>query len=125
MFNRNPDQVSSPRGKVTDSVHPQATSAFRVKLAGLARRIGDRLFLRPDAVAGAHGWTSTPRWGGLARTYRDPNLARLATCPECNGAGAQTWPPVWCPRCAGRGRILPATELAVPLAVATARGWEQ
>ena len=38
------------------------------------RRIGARLFAEPDATARRHGWEITERWGGMARTYRDPRF---------------------------------------------------
>lgn len=46
-------------------------------LADSLRQAGNKLFLRDDAFARAHGWQIQARHGGLSRTYRDPRFAQL------------------------------------------------
>lgn len=72
-------------------------------LAGLPRRLGDRLFAMNDAEAYWNDWQIIPIHGGLGRRYRDPRFDALAECSRCRGAGVITAGP--CSPCAGTGRI--------------------
>ncbi len=62
------------------------TGVGRAGMRGWVRRLGARLFAGPDARARQYGWEITERWGGLARTYRDPrlrsHLRKLAATPN-------------------------------------------
>jgi hypothetical protein len=72
-------------------------------LAGLPRRLGDRLFAADDTEAYQWGWQITRMHGGLGRRYRDPLFDSLAECPKCQGAGINADVP--CVPCLGTGRI--------------------
>ncbi len=74
-------------------------------LAGLPRRLGDRLFVMNDTEAYWRGWQITKTHGGLARRYRDPRFDSLAECPKCYGAGVTADLP--CAPCLGTGRSTP------------------
>jgi len=69
-------------------------------------RAGAALFAEPDAQAARNGWTVTRRWGGLARTYRDPRFDQFSRCPDCGGSGNHgrraNGP---CAECRGTGRV--------------------
>jgi hypothetical protein len=72
-------------------------------LAGIPRRLGDRLFAMNDAEAYWRNWQITRTQGGLGRRYRDPRFDTLAECPKCRGAGAIGDQP--CPPCLSTGRV--------------------
>ncbi len=72
-------------------------------LAGLPRRLGDRLYVTNDTEAYWRDWQITKTHGGLARRYRDPRFDTLAECPKCHGAGVTADLP--CAPCLGTGRI--------------------
>jgi hypothetical protein len=75
-------------------------------LAGLPRRLGDRLFAANDTEAYQWGWQITRMHGGLGRRYRHPWFDTLAECPKCQGAGINADVP--CAPCLGTGRITTA-----------------
>jgi hypothetical protein len=72
-------------------------------LAGIPRRLGDRLFAANDTEAYQWGWQITRMHGGLGRRHRDPWFDSLAECPKCQGAGINADVP--CAPCLGTGRI--------------------
>ena len=72
-------------------------------LAGIPRRLGDRLFAMNDAEAYWRDWQITRTHGGLGRRYRDPRFDTLAECPKCRGTGAIGDQP--CPPCLSTGRV--------------------
>ncbi len=80
-------------------------------LAGLSRRLGDRLFAMNDTEAYWRSWQITRTHGGLGRRYRDPGFDTLAECPTCRGTGRAAGhvtgrtADLACVRCLGTGRI--------------------
>ncbi len=91
-------------------------------LAGLPRRLGDRLFVMNDTEAYWRSWQITRTHGGLGRRYRDPRFDTLAECRTCRGTGRATGHTAGakdhttdrakdrtaglpCARCLGTGRI--------------------
>jgi hypothetical protein len=73
-------------------------------LAGIGRRIGDRMFAMNDEEAGWRGWHIQRRHAGLGRRYRDPMFDTLIRCPDCRGNG--TIAAGACAGCSGTGRIV-------------------
>ena len=93
-------------GRALASAARAMATAARVLLgwlAGIPRRLGDRLFAMNDAEAYWRGWQITRTQGGLGRRYRDPRFDTLAECPKCRGAGAVGDQP--CPPCLSTGRV--------------------
>lgn len=75
------------------------------RVADFVRWVGERLFADPDEVARSRGWEITPRWAGLARTYRDPRLQFRLPCVQCRNAVA-LFPGGICAECEARARLL-------------------
>jgi hypothetical protein len=65
--------------------------------------LGARMFAVDDRFALQHGWEITRRWGGLARTYRDPRFDSLHACSRCGGRGVAEG--ATCLPCEGTGRV--------------------
>ena len=77
-------------------------------LAYIPRRLGDHIFTWNDIDAYWRGWQITKVHGGLGRRYRDPLFDTVATCPQCQGGGANTRDgraDIPCAPCLGTGRI--------------------
>lgn len=82
----------------------------------LVRRVGAVLFAGSDAHATLCRWTIVERWGGLARTYRDPRFDQYEKCYRCHGTGINhTFGSGPCFRCAGTGRLTAATRWPAPV----------
>lgn len=62
-------------------------------VAGVPRRLGDRLFVMNDAEAAWRGWQTARTHGGLGRRYRDPWFDTLAECATCRETGRRAGPP--------------------------------
>lgn len=85
----------------------QVENALRPWWENRLRQAGARLFAHPDAQAHRNGWTVTERWGGLARTYRDPRFDALVRCATCAGSGFNgTAARGACAACGGSGRVV-------------------
>lgn len=83
----------------------------RYQVLEAIHRIGCLLYARPDAKAARQGWTVLERWGGLARTYRDPRFDQFRRCHRCNGTGINNHARSGsCFLCWGTGRLIEDPE---------------
>jgi hypothetical protein len=89
------------------SIITQPLENVRRQLRLFVFRLGAALFAAPDAQARRNGWIITPRWGGLARTYRHERFARFRQCGACLGSG---FAGTACAPCGGTGRVTVAHD---------------